>query len=279
MLASKALLTTLNISQWTGYKYDKRATTTVEASFATQAAVGNYNKKLLPGAVELEEVRRVASSIRAFFYEQTLPWFADGTRIISSKNYMSFVAEFRTRKQQFDRALNDFLTVYPKLRREAEVKLGDLFNAKEYPTESQLRRAFSCDIAFMPLPDVADFRTEIAESEKEAFVQRMQDVEAEAMKDCWNRLHEVVSKAAERLQEPEAKFRDSLIENIQDICSLLPRLNITDDPKLEAMRKDVEKLAAGISPKDVRTNSVARANAARKLDEITNKMSAFMGGS
>jgi hypothetical protein len=88
----------------------------------------------------------------------------------------------------------------------------------------------------------------------------------------------VVSKAAEKLQNPESVFRDSLIENIQDICQLLPRLNVSDDPNLEAMRLQVEKLLTEVKPSDCRNSITERKTAAAKLDDITSKMSVFMGG-
>lgn len=277
MLSNKALLAHLNISQWTGRKLDKRATGTVEVSHATQSKVGNYTKKLLPGAKELENIQRIAGSIRQFFYDQSLPWYSDGARILPAKNYLDFTTAFRTYKTDYDQAVSAFLIEYPTLKEAARLKLGDLFSETEYPSIDYLKTAFSCEVSFMPLPDVADFRVEVLDSEKKSFLDRMKRVETDAMKDCWNRLHEVVSKAAARLSDPKAILRDSLLENVRDICSLLPKLNVTDDTALENMRLKVETIVAGISAGECRDNNNARTNAAQALDDITSKMSAFMG--
>ncbi len=95
--------------------------------------------------------------------------------------------------------------------------------------------------------------------------------------EVWTRLHSVVSRAVEKLKEPNGIFRDSLIENISDLCGLLPRLNVTDCPDLERARIEIEKIAGSISPEVCRENSAERAAAADSLSEITEKMSVFMG--
>ncbi len=276
-LATKALLVNIRISQWTGRKLDKEATGTVETTYSTEKHAGNYTKKLLPGAKELAEIQRLAGAIRAFFYEQTLPWETDGARILSSKNYLDFTAAFRAKKEAFDRAVSEFISAYPALKEAARAKLGTLYRDGEYPTASYLVSAFSCDASFLPLPDVSDFRVEILDAEKNDFLSRMANVESAAVRECWTRLHDVVAKAATKLQDDKAIFRDSLIDNITEICALLPKLNVTDCPDLEAMRVNVEKLVSGISADAVRESVDARKDAAAKLDDITAKMSAFMG--
>lgn len=275
-LSNKALLAVLSISQWTGRKLDKRATETVETSHVTEKRVGNFNKKLLPGARELEEIQRHANSIRTFFYAQSLPWYSDGSRIISAKNYLDFTNDFRKRKESFDAAVSEFLACYPMLREAARQKLGGLFNETEYPTEARLASCFNCEISFMPLPDVSDFRVDILETEKAEFLNKIKQVETQAVQECWTRLYDTVSKAAVRLSDPDARLHESLIDNMTEIVQLLPKLNITDDPALETMRQSVEKTILGMSAERCRNNPVVRKESADKLAEITDKMSAFM---
>lgn len=276
-ISDKALLVNLSIRQWIGKRIDKRATETVEATHLTEKKSGNFTKKLLPGAKELEDIQRLSGALRVFFYEQTLPWCSDGSRIISSKNYIDFTTDFRNKKSEFDRAVAEFLYSYPTLKEQAKIKLGDLYKEHEYPDMTELELAFSCDVTFMPVPDVKDFRVELSEQEKQTFLDSMAKVESQALRDCWNRMHEVVTKAVVKLSEPEAVFRDSLISNIQEICTLMPKLNVTDDPNLETMSKDIQIVVSKLNPEMCRDNSHARNQAAEKLDNILDKMSVFMG--
>ncbi len=97
------------------------------------------------------------------------------------------------------------------------------------------------------------------------------------MKDCWNRLYTVVSKAVDKLNTPEGVFRDTLLDNIVEVCALLPKLNISDDPELEAMRRNIENIVTLVSPKDCRDSAHVRTTTAQKLSDITSKMNVFMG--
>ena len=277
MLKNKALIVGLSVSQWTGRKLDKRATETVSQAHKTDGRAGNYTKKLLPGAKELEEIARVTNEIRAFYYRETLPWMADGSRILASSNYLPFTSEFRKRKDQFQAAVESFLAVYPSLKESARASLGDLFNERDYPSVAKLRECFACEASFLPVPDAGDFRVEILDSEKEALTQSIRKAEAAAMRDCWERLHGVVKTAASKLATPGAIFRDSLIENITELCGLLPRLNYQDDPALEAMRREVETLVSKVNPDTLRNHAGSRDEAAKALDSISEKMAAFMG--
>ncbi len=277
-ISNKALIVSLSISQWAGRKTDKTANTTIETTYATDKRVGNYTKKLLPGADELENIQKQASVIRQFYYKNTVPWCTDGSRMLKSTNYLEFASVFGALKAEFDLAVQAFIGQYPALREAAKARLGMLFNDSDYPTTAKLHNLFDCSVQFMPVPDVGDFRVEILDSEKEAFLKTMADIEVNAVRDCWERLHDVVSKAVSRLQDPEAHFRDSLIENIKETCALLPKLNITDSAELESMRSTVESTLASVTAQTLRDNLTVRGNVSKQLTDITGAMSAFMGG-
>lgn len=276
-ISNKALLVSVSISQWVGRKLDKQATNTVENTYVTQGKVGNYTKQLLPGAEELAKVTSMAQSIRLFFYEQTLPWCSDGSRILSSANYIPFTKEFNKQRDAFNSAVLDFVLAYPALQQMAQAKLGQLYRDEDYPSPEKLSSSFGCEIMFFPIPEQGDFRIQISDEEKAAFERQMQEVERQAAKECWKRLYDSAYKAAQKLNDPKAIFRDSLIENITEMCGLLSRLNVTDDANLETMRQELETLASRIQPETCRASETGRKDAADKLNEITNRMSAFMG--
>lgn len=278
-LSQRALLVNVNISQWIGRKADKKATDTVMKAHKTDATAGSYNKRLLPGAKELEAVATISTQIRKYFYEQTLPWMTDGSRIISAKNHLPFASEIKKKMNEFESAVKDFEAAYPRLQAASQKTLGGLYNAGEYPSHSEIKGKFNCEVNYLPLPDVKDFRVEVSESEKRAFVEKMKQTESAAMRSVWERLHGVVKAAAEKLSSPDAIFRDSLLENVSELCDLLPALNVSDDSKLEDARKDLQKLVGGYSLDSLRADKSKRKEAAKKLKDVTDKMGAFMGGS
>lgn len=276
-LSQRGLLVQVNISQWAARKLDKEATATVIKAHKTDATAGGYNKRLLPNAKELQDVNQHASQIRKYFYEQTLPWMSDGSRIISAKNILKFRTTIKKMQTEFEGAVNDFEAAYPRLQAQAQKTLGGLYNPEEYPAHSHVKEKFKCEVISYPLPDVNDFRVEVTETEKKQFIHKMKEVEAAAMREVWERFHGVVKAAAEKLSAPDAIFRDSLMENMKEMCSILPALNISEDPKIDAMKKEVEKLIGSYSVENLREDKGERSKAAKKLKEVQDKMAAFAG--
>lgn len=272
-LSHRALLVSVNISQWAGRKLDKRATETANTAHKADATAGNYHKKLLPAALELEQVATIASQARKYYYEQTLPWLSDGTRIISGQNYIKFQSEMAKIKGFFEAAVKEFETAYPRLRTEAKTKLGDLFSADEYP--DNIAERFGINVDFFPLPDSKDFRVGVSDKDKKDFERKLKDIESKAMHDASERLLNVVKIATEKLKDPKAIFRDSLLENITEVAALIPVLNISNDSKLDALSEEAQDLVKSIDAEDLRCDPDERARARKALAAIESKMSIF----
>jgi hypothetical protein len=63
-------------------------------------------------------------------------------------------------------------------------------------------------------------------------------------------------------------FRDSLVDNAMELTSLLTKLNVTNDPKLEDARKELEKSLVGVTPEDLRESPVLRQIVVDKVSQI-----------
>jgi len=279
-LIDKALLVQLNISQWTARKYDKKASRKVAEEFHSYIDQGRYNKALLPMNGLLDRVHKKTTLIRTKFYTNTSPWGIEGTFMLSSKNYLSFTNEFRKEKGEWQYLVDDFLNNYDDLRQDAQRVLGQLYNEADYPSQDMLARKFSMDLAIFPVPST-DFRVaigdeELAEIQKDV-ERRVMDAQNHAMQDLWDRLYKQVEHMTEKLSDPKAIFRDSMVENARELCSLLPRLNFTDDPNLENLRQQVEANIARHHPDALRNDPDLRQDTAAEATAIMEKMKTFMG--
>lgn len=279
-LSDRALLVQLRVSQWTARKYDKRATQEVASNHGTTTAAGRYNKSLLPMNDYLDRVHKKTTHIREKFYNNTLPWGIEGTMMLPTSNYLQFMTDFRKEKSEWWSLVNVFSDNYMDLKDNAKRSLGSLYNEDDYPSVDAIRTKFDIDMAVFPVPS-NDFRTNIASDELQKIQQdverRVQDAQQQAMKEVWTRLFDRVKHMAEKLADPKAIFRDSMIDNAREICALLPRLNFTDDPQLEEMRQDVEaKLIK--HPEALRNDPDLRRDTAAEAKAIMDKMRSFMGG-
>lgn len=280
-LNDRALLVQLSISQWTARKYDKRVTKQVADTNGTTMSAGRYNKSLLPMNDLLDHVHKKATSIRTKFYANTLPWGIEGTQILPSANYLNFMTEFRREKSEWQTLVNNFVDNYDQLKADAQRILGAIYDPADYPSSGEIKQKFHMDMAVYPVPST-DFRVSIASDELTRIQQdverRVADAQNIAMKEVWTRLYDRVKHMADKLADPKAIFRDSMVENAREICAILPRLNITDDPNLEALRQEVEMGISNHHPDALRNDPDLRRDTAAQAKEIMDKMSVFMGG-
>ena len=279
-LNDRALLVQLSVSQWTARKYDKKATKEVADANGTTTAVGRYNKSLLPMNDLLDNIHKKTTHIRQRYYDNTLPWGIDGTQMLPTSNYLQFMADFRKERDEWNILVRNFVDHYDTLKEDAKRILGGLYDPADYPSAVDIRQKFHMDMAVFPVPS-ADFRVSIASDELSRIQQdverRVAEAQTNAMKDVWQRLFDRVKHMAEKLADPKAIFRDSMVENAREICALLPRLNFTDDPNLEALRQQVE--ASLIKhPEALRNDPDLRRDTAAEAKAIMDKMSVFMGG-
>lgn len=279
-LNDRALLATLNIGGWAGRKLDKKVTQDVARTNGVSTSAGRYNKSLLPNCELLDNIHSKAGLVRTEFYDNTLPWGIEGTFILPTSNYLQFTRKFRSDRSDYFSLVDDFAAQYPALKAKAQHDLGPLYCESDYPSEDVIRDKFYMDIQFFPVPS-SDFRVQIASDElmriRLDVEQQVKDAQAVAMKDLWNRVYAKVEHIAQKLADPKAIFRDSMIDNAKDLCDLLPRLNFTDDPRLEALRVEIEgKLIK--NPEILRLHPEIRRDTAADAKAIMDKMSAIMGG-
>lgn len=275
MIGSNAMLIDLNISVWTGRKMDKKVSEEVDASKGTKARAGNYHKKLMAGSNKLENIQKIVTAVRSWNYQQTLPWSDGGSRLLPMKNFFNYKETLNNYENQFNQAVDEFITEYPQLVSGSAFTLGDLFDRGEYPTADSLKDKFRFKFVFSPVPDAGDFRIDVEDSAKaeleEQYKSYYEQKLADAMADAWTRLHETLTHISERLDytdENKKKFWDSTITNATELCSLLSNLNVTNDPKLEDARQKLEKALVGIEPSDVRESEAIRSSVKSKVDNI-----------
>lgn len=278
-LSSSALIVNLSLSVWTGRKLDKRVSEEVDQAKSTKARAGNYNKNLMAGSGKLEEITKIANAIRSWLYGVTQPWGDNGDRILNMAYFMEFKDRLADYETQFTTAVDGFLSDYDTLVAAAAFQLGDLFNREDYPHRDQIAAKFGMRYSMIPLPQSGDFRVDIGEDGLKELQQQYESVLHQrvtgAMTEAWERLHDCLSRMSERLADTEDGkrkiFRDSLVDNAVEICGLLKSFNITNDTRMDEMRKQLEDAMRGVDAVSLRDSDSLREQTKRKVDNILSK--------
>ena len=282
-LSSSALIVNLSLSVWTGRKLDKRVSEEVDQQNSTRTRAGNYHKNLLAGSGKLEEITKIANAVRGWLYSVTQPWGDNGDRVLNMSYFMEFKDRLADYETQFKTSVNTFLNDYDTLVAAAAFQLGDLFNREDYPTRETIEAKFGFRYSMIPLPQSGDFRVDIGEEglkELQAQYENVLQQRVEgAMREAWDRLHDCLTRMSERLTDdvdakgdPKRKiFRDSLVDNAVEICGLLKSFNITNDMRMDEMRKQLEDAMRGVDADALRDSDMLREQTKRKVDSILSK--------
>jgi hypothetical protein len=280
-IREKAMLVSLSISYWTGKANDDRVLDDLTAKHKTDRDVHEYRKVLIkPEAINA--VKAARSRARAYYFEKTLPWIDGGTRILPSAFYFEYAKKMHEFKGEYEKAVADFITRYTGLKGEARKRLGDLFRDEDYPAVESLRRKFGFEDRVFPIPGKDDFRVDLG-GKAEADIKRQieESVRAAtevATRDLWKRLYHTVEALATRMKDADPTFRDSIIGNIRDICTVMGDMNVTGDKDLTAMTKKVLEELTKIGPQELRDEPKARKKVADSADAILAKMAGYIGG-
>lgn len=282
-IATSSMLVELNISCWTARKLDKKVSEEVDAAKNTKVKAGNYHKHLLAGNPHLEAVNKYAAKVRLWNTKQTIPWSDSGGRIVTMENLFNggYKSQLDDHKTEFERLADNFIQVYPTLISAAAFQLGDLFDRDEYPEPEAVAKKFRFQYTLMPLPTSGDFRIDIGEQVKNELMQHYEAHFNErlnvAMRDVWGRLHECLSHMSERLASDEEGnrkvFHGTLLTNAREMVGLLRRLNVTNDPKLEEARRDLENALTNADTESIKDSDYLRESVKNKVDAIINKYS------
>jgi len=278
-ISTSAMLATLSISCWTARKLDKRVSEEIDVTKNAKARVGNYHKHLLAGAKALDALTKYTARVRLWNTQNTLPWSDNGARLVPSSYLIEYKTGVSEHERNWNALLDAFLVEYPNSVSASAFVLGDLFNRDEYPPVELIRSKFSFNFSLDLIPNSGDFRVDIAEDAKREIIEQM-NVRAEqrlndAMREAWSRLHECLTHMSERLENDEdgerKKFHGTLVSNSVELCGLLTKFNITNDPQLELARRELASALTNVDYSSLKESDELRLQTKSKVDSILSK--------
>jgi hypothetical protein len=282
-ISASAVLVELNISVWPASKIDRETTERVNFDASAVSNASQTKKNLFAGTGLRKDIEKFAARVRLYHNLNTLPWADKGERLAPTKIFMEYKTAMNTFESQFHAMCNNFYAEYPRLVSEAPTNLGKLFKAEDYPPLDEVRCKFGFRRSTNPLSDAGDFRLDIPAQDlveiQAAYEEKFNERLAEAMKAPWDRLHKMLTGISEKLTDdtdedsdvPKKRYYDSLITNPLELCELLTKLNVTNDPKLEEARRQLEVTMLGTDIERIKEDADTRSSVKSKVDAILGK--------
>jgi hypothetical protein len=278
-ISSSAVLVELNISVWPASKVDRETTDAVNTNASAVRDASQTKKNLFAGTSMRKDIDKFAARIRLYHNQHTLPWADKGQRLLPTKLFMEYKQTMDAHEHTFNMMCNNFFIMYPQLVQDASLSLGTMYKASDYPELEDVRGKFGFRRSVDPIPESGDFRLDVSNSDlediKAQYESKFSERLADAMKAPWERLHTTLTAMSEKLtdngDDEKKRYHDSLLTNAQDLCGLLTKLNVTNDPKLEEARQDLERALVGKDIESIKEMAIVRENLKQKVDAIIGK--------
>ena len=277
-ISSSAMLVELNISVWTGRKFDKNVSAEIDAQKQTTTRAGNYHKKLFADEPTFDAIGKYAGNARTRHYFITMPWSDSGVRLLTTSLFFDYEKEMTGYQHEFYRLVDLALADWDNMIVRSKVKLGTLFDPTDYPSKEDIKDKYRFSIRYSPVPEVGDFRVQIGNDAqqvlKESYAKAYSDNLELAYKDVWTRTHEALKSMSSKLDgEKKQIFRDTLVSNVTEMVALLDKFNVTDDPKMKQAKVKIENALLGITPDALREDDDLRLDTKSKVDALLKEMS------
>jgi hypothetical protein len=279
-ISASAVLVELNVSNWGASKLDRNVTDTVNANHNATRDASKVYKNLVAGSSLCSDIAKYAARIRLYHNEMTLPWANKGARLLPVKLMLEYKQHITNMRIAYETMCNNFYAQYPSIVANARNNLQAMFKAEDYPTLDEVKEKFGFNLVFSPLPESGDFRLDVANDDlkdlQDSYEADFNNRLAEAVRTPWEKLHKELLALSTKLHDEEGadtkkRYHDSLLENPQEMCRLLTALNVTNDPKLEEARRDLERALLGVEMEDIKESEVIRSDVKARVDAILEK--------
>lgn len=223
---------------------DESVTTDIITRYGAERGKLRATKTILAEAIK--PFRKLRNEARKYFNSVTLPGISEDLRVTTPNR----LADLQTKLSGYiekDAALLALL----KLNYEDEINkdrlaLGAAFDPDLYPNVDDLGHFFRMTLAVCDMPKGDYARIEgLSHAAQTAMAEQHQAMLAtvgrEARNAVYSQMTKLIKHIVDKLSDPDAKkFHESTFTNLKEYLDMVPDLNITSDPELEAMRVEAK---------------------------------------
>lgn len=237
-----------------------------------------HMSKDLIKADEFDAIKQHDASFRDWVRGQSVPsLFRAGVYQLNIR----LVQRVEEKKQQYydtrDVLIDEYMLVYDERCKEAETRLGTLFNENDYPSSDNVRRAFKVRAKYVEITAPDKMSTISEEMYQREQKQAKEDIQAVA-NHCTLLLRTELQSSVDRMIDrmtPQANgkkkiFRDAFVPKFKAAMQLLEERDITDDPLLRELTQKAAAIVGGdgVDSTFLRDFEDARATVAASFTEL-----------
>jgi hypothetical protein len=285
LLKRKALTVRLHRKKPNRNKMDKDLSLELqELKGVTDKSSLRVNKSLFPKDAT-KAYQDVLTKGGKYFYRSTTPWDDKGWRLLSIDIYKSFTKEMKKYARDFREAGLTFVESVKSHIVDMRGQLGAAFNIEDYSqylhangevNVEWINEQFVFEVEYGTVTGADDIRANLTDADREIIAEQITAQNeakfAKSQQHLITSLHECIMAIHERLSDSENIFRDTLIGNLEDLCDLIPKMNISDDPTINQLAADAKAGLCSWDPQTLRDDPDKRQDVADEADKMLKGM-------
>lgn len=251
-IAKRISVVTLEQGLWSPIVTNRDESAKVNAAHHTKdAAKVLVTLTNSPSLVALGELKR---KVYAEHTAMTRPSITKGMRILRTGFHLKHSEMIRIRREEMLALVDQFVPEYIAEKASAPARLNGLFNAADWPSPSEVRARFRCDVRYLPCPSDGAWSEWLEETVLAS--------EAELVEQFGGALRHLVATC-----KADGRLYQSVFSNLKELIDLVPATNITDLPLITKVAAEAKELGE-IDARTVRDDQVARRAAAAKAERL-----------
>lgn len=254
----------------------RKSLTTEQKSHAAESfgAAGDFlsaRKKLLDTAHPVyRALTAIRGRIRATWIGVTLPYPEPGLRLIRQDRIPTFHETLQDLRTELHEAVASLEACYAELKEAARQRLGQLYNADDYPATLQGGFDLTWDFPSVEPPDyLLQLSPGLYEQERARVMARFEEAVRLAEQAFLTEFARLVTHLTERLSTDAAGerkvFRDSAVTNLQEFFARFRELDVRSNEQLDQLVTQAQRLVQGIAPQELRDNGSLRQQLATQM--------------
>jgi hypothetical protein len=243
-------------------------------SFGAEGDFLSARKKLLDTKhPAYKEVTGVRGKVSAYWRSVTLPFPEPGIRLIRQHEVDGFNQQMAGHRAELEAAVLRLDEHYAELKAAARQRLGDLFNANDYPLSLHGLFAVDWDYPNVEPPNyLMRLNPAIYEQERARVAARFEEAVQLTEQAFIGEFAKLIEHITERLSDNgdgERKiFRDTAVTNLTEFFNRFRQLNVRSNEQLDALVHQAQRVVQGTDPQALRDSDGLRRQIATQLSGV-----------
>ena len=253
------------------------------------AGVFDADKELLSAQKKLIDTKnplyractKIKSQATRYWQDHTMPYPQSGIRLIKREDVTAFDAQMEEYRRQLETTVANLATHYAALKDAAREKLGDLFDASDYPATLEGQFALKWTYPSVEPPNyLMNFNPTLYRQEQERIQKQFEEAIEMAEEAFCAELNGLVEHLVEILHDnpdgTKKTFKASTVENFQKFYDEFRRFNVRENSQLERLVLQARDVVSGVDVDELRKDTNLRTNVSQQMQAVRQQLSSLV---